>query len=67
MNALEVIREVQNNASEWLEMVDNPAELVAGILANKIVSLTNHIEYLEKRLETHERSSTNFGRYPTGN
>ena len=67
MNVQEVIREVQENASEWLEMSQNPAELLAGILANKIISLTNHIEYLEKRLDSHERNKEYFKRYPTRN
>ena len=56
MNASDVIREVQENASEWLEMVENPAELVAGILAQKVVTLQSYIEYLEKRLEHDSRS-----------
>lgn len=51
MTAEEVIRQVQENAQEYLEMVNNPAEFVAGILANKIISLMGHIEYLEKRLD----------------
>ncbi len=57
MNANEIIREVQENASEWLEMVANPEAFVSGILANKIVSLQNHIEYLEKRLDYANKSS----------
>lgn len=67
MNANDVIREVQENASEWLEHSENPAAMVAGILANKIVNLTNHIEYLEKRLNAYDRSNANFGRNPAGN
>jgi hypothetical protein len=67
MNATDVIREVQENAAEWLEMVENPAELTAGILANKIVGLKSYIEYLEKRLDVYDRSSTSFGRHPTRN
>lgn len=58
MNASDVIREVQENASEWLEMVENPAELVAGILAEKIVKLNSYIEYLEKRLDHDSRIKT---------
>jgi hypothetical protein len=57
MNARDIIREVQENSSEWLEMTENPAELVAGILANKIVQLNNHIQYLERRLN-HDVSNT---------
>lgn len=51
MRAEDVIKEVQENASEWLEMTEQPAALVAGILANKIIKLTDYIEYLEKRLK----------------
>ncbi len=55
MTATDIIREVQENASEWLEMAENPAELIAGILAEKIVRLNNYIEYLEKRVENDSR------------
>lgn len=58
MNASDIIREVQENASEWLEMVENPAELVAGILAEKVVKLNNYIVYLERRLDHDSRSKT---------
>ncbi len=51
MNAQQLIRQVKLDASEWLEMTDDPAALVAGILANKVIKLQDHIEYLEKRLE----------------
>lgn len=51
MNAQQIIREVQESASEWLEMSEEPAALVAGILANKVVELKSYIEYLEKRLD----------------
>jgi flagellar biosynthesis chaperone FliJ len=51
MNAEHVIKEIQENAAEWLEMSNDPAGMLAGILANKIIKLTDHIEYLEKRIE----------------
>lgn len=51
MTGADIIKQVQEDASEWLEMSENPAKLVAGILANRVVQLTSHIEYLEKRLE----------------
>ncbi len=51
MNADDIINEVIDNASEYLEMVEDPATLVAGILANKIVKLMDHIQYLERRLK----------------
>lgn len=64
MTGAEVIRKVQEDASEWLEMHENPAELVAGILAYKVASLNNYIEYLEKRIDSYERSSTSNSRRP---
>lgn len=54
MNADDIIREVQENAGEWLEMTNNPAAMVAGILANKVIQLQDHIKYLEKRLQCHQ-------------
>lgn len=51
MTAQEIIRKVQDDASEYLEMSKDPATMVAGILANKIVELFAHIEYLEKRIQ----------------
>lgn len=51
INAESVIREVQEDASEYLEMVENPTDLVVGILANKVVKLTEYIVYLERRLK----------------
>lgn len=62
MNAQDVINEVQQNASEWLETVDCPATLVAGILANKIIILNHHIEYLEKRLNHVSGNISNVSR-----
>lgn len=51
MNAEELIKEVYQDASEWTEMTKDPALLVAGILANKVIKLTEQIEYLEKRIK----------------
>lgn len=56
MNAGDIIKQVQENASEWLEMAEDPATMVAGILANKIIKLNRHIEYLERRLGHDERA-----------
>lgn len=58
MTGKDIIKQVEDEASEYLEMSDNPAALVAGILANKIIKLKDHIEYLEKRLN-YVSSSTN--------
>lgn len=57
MTAQDLIRQVQEDASEWLEHCEDPATLVAGILANKIIKLTDHIQYLEKRLNHVNTSS----------
>lgn len=46
-----IINEVKENASEWLEMAENPDAMVSGILAKKIVDLTFYVEYLKARLE----------------
>jgi len=51
MNANDIINEVIDNAYEWLEMSEDPATMVAGILANKIIKLNEYIEYLEKRVK----------------
>ena len=50
MSAQLVLQEACEYASEWTEMTDDPAALVAGLLANKVVELTEYIEYLERRL-----------------
>ncbi len=56
MTGAEIIREVQENASEWLEMSENPDKFMSGILAQRIVNLNNRIEYLEKRLDHESRA-----------
>lgn len=57
MNAQDIIQEVKATAAEWLEMSEDPATLVAGILANKVIQLKEHIVYLERRLN-HGRKNT---------
>jgi preprotein translocase subunit SecA len=52
-----IIMEVEKEAQEWLEHVENPDRLVSGILARKIVQQKNYIEYLERRLEHAERNT----------
>ena len=51
MTAKQLIKEIQENASEWLEMSTDPAAFVAGILANKVIKLQEYIEYLERRVK----------------
>ncbi len=50
MNAYDIIKEAEAYSSEYCEMSDNPAAFVAGVLANRIIKLNEHIEYLERRL-----------------
>jgi hypothetical protein len=51
MTAQDLIRKAKQDASEWCEMTNNPDAIVSGILANKIIRLQDHIEYLERRLQ----------------
>lgn len=55
MTPQDIIREVEENAGEWLEMTQNPSAFVAGVLAHKVVSMNFYIEYLEKRLQDESR------------
>ena len=52
--SFEILRETAARAAEWLEMSNNPAGMLAGILAQEIANRDEYIEYLKKRLE-HER------------
>ncbi len=55
MNAQQVITQVRDNASEWLEMTEKPDEMLNEILAIRILKLQEHIEYLQKRISYYER------------
>lgn len=59
MTREEIIKQIQEDAGEWLEMIDNPNNHLVGILANKIIKLEDQIDYLEKRLE-YVNITTNF-------
>lgn len=50
MTADEVIKETLEKASEWIEISEDPGALLSRILANKIVQLNTHIQYLERRV-----------------
>lgn len=50
MKPHQILTETRLEASEWLEMTDNPAEMLAGILAAKLANAQDRIEYLERRL-----------------
>jgi hypothetical protein len=51
MKAEDIIREIKDHASEWIEMSPDPSYLIAWILAQRVVKLSNYIDYLEKRLQ----------------
>ena len=55
MTPEEIIEEVQEHTSEWLEMIEDPSALVAWVLANKVVKLNLYITYLEKRLSNESK------------
>jgi len=46
-----VLQEAKDTFGEWLEMSHDPHGLLADILSQKIVLLTNQIAYLERRLQ----------------
>lgn len=66
MTPEQLIREVQQDAAEWLEMAENPAELLAGILANKIIKMKSYISYLEKRVGDEYSSKNGISRDRAG-
>lgn len=50
MTPEKIIQDVQEYASEWIEMSEDPAMFIARILANQIIKLEDYIKYLEVRL-----------------
>lgn len=46
-----ILQEAKDTFGEWLEMSHDPQGLLADILSQKIVLLTNQIAYLERRLQ----------------
>ncbi len=51
MNPHKLIEDTEEYAQEWLEMSTTPEYIVKWILANKVIKLQDHIDYLEKRLQ----------------
>lgn len=51
MTPEQIIKEVQKDAEEYLEMCSDPEAMIAGILANRIIKLIEHIEYLDRKIE----------------
>jgi flagellar biosynthesis chaperone FliJ len=60
MTPADVIREVEEYASEYLQEVNDPAAMVAGILAQRIIDMNHYIDYLEKRIRYDSRSPIRF-------
>lgn len=50
MTPEKLIEDIEEYASEWIEMSENPAMFIAGILAKKIIKLEDYILFLETRL-----------------
>ncbi len=61
MTPEDVIKEVEDNVSEWSEMSLNPSRFIARVLATKIIKLQQHIEYLERRLKYDSSTSNKYG------
>jgi len=51
MKPIDIIRDAEIYAQEHLEMIDEPYKLISIVLANRIISLQDYVEYLEKRLK----------------
>ncbi len=50
MTVYDVIKDTQELYQEWLEMSEDPEALLSGILATKIIKLSEENEYLRKRV-----------------
>lgn len=46
-----IISTLEERCSEYLEMVSDPREFLMGVMANKIIELSNKIDYLERILD----------------
>ena len=57
MTSGDLIKQIQEDAAEWLEMSDNPAALTVGILAHKVIQLQSYVEYLERSLQDVRRAA----------
>lgn len=53
-----VIKIIEEQAGEWLEMADDPNALLIRIMAKKITKLLDDISYLKKRLKHDSSTST---------
>jgi hypothetical protein len=46
-----IITQFEEKCSEYSEMIDDPQEMVLGVMANKILELLDKVELLERRLK----------------
>jgi hypothetical protein len=53
----DIIKDAAAYSAEYCEMSDNPAAIVAGVLASRIIKLTEQVEYLERRLYASNKQS----------
>lgn len=51
MTSEELIKQIQDEAGEWIEMSNDPWKVVCNVLASEVVELKAYIEYLERRLD----------------
>lgn len=47
----EMVLDIREKYSEYLEMIEHPDLFVIGVLSNKIIQLEDYVEYLERRLK----------------
>jgi hypothetical protein len=57
MNYLNIIEQVRESAAEWLEMSENPDEIVIGILAKQVIKLHAENAILEGRLRCRQSTA----------
>lgn len=46
-----IIKEIEEEFSEWIEMTNDPATFVAWVLAKRIIKQSDKIDYLQRRLK----------------
>jgi len=58
MEVADIISEVCEKYSEWIEMAEDPNALITQILAIKIIKLESYIEFLEKERQNGRNRDT---------
>lgn len=57
MNPDQIINEINNKWSEYIEMADDKSAIICRLLASDLSKQMHENEYLKKRLKTYERYS----------